>query len=131
MDIITLLIIGVLMVLGFILGWIPIVGAVYIVLVAIAFFITGGDEIGIIIIGGLGTTIGPIFGVLFIRILQKLMTLVSPIMESAIPTLPAGFTTGIGPMIFGLAIILFLILEPRGLAHRWALLRASYRLWPF
>jgi branched-chain amino acid transport system permease protein len=87
--------------------------------------------VGIVIIGGLGTTIGPIFGVIFIRILQKLITLISPIMEGAIPTLPAGFTTGIGPMVFGLAVILFLILEPRGLAHRWALLRASYRLWPF
>jgi len=87
--------------------------------------------IGMIIIGGLGTTIGPIFGVLSIRILQKLMTLISPIMEGAIPTLPAGFTTGIGPMLFGLAVILVLIFLPRGLAHRWALLRASYRLWPF
>jgi branched-chain amino acid transport system permease protein len=87
--------------------------------------------IGIIIIGGLGTTVGPIFGVLFIRLLQQLISLIAPIIESAYPVLPAGFTTGIGPMVFGLAVILFLILEPRGLAHRWALLRASYRLWPF
>ena len=87
--------------------------------------------IGMIIIGGLGTVVGPIFGVLFIRLVQQGITLISPIIESAQPTLPAGFTTGIGPMVFGLAIILFLILEPRGLAHRWALLRASYRLWPF
>ena len=87
--------------------------------------------VGIVIIGGLGTTIGPIFGVLFIRILQKLITLVSPIMESTMPNLPAGFTTGLGPMLFGLIIILFLVLEPRGLAHRWALFRASYKLWPF
>ncbi len=87
--------------------------------------------VGIIIIGGLGTTIGPIFGTLFIRLLQKAITLIAPIIEGAIPTLPAGFTTGIGPMVFGLAVILFLILEPRGLAHRWSLLRASYKLWPF
>ena len=87
--------------------------------------------VGIIIIGGLGTTVGPIFGVLFIRLLQQLITQISPVMEGALPNLPAGFTTGIGPMVFGLAIILFLILEPRGLAHRWSLVRASYRLWPF
>jgi branched-chain amino acid transport system permease protein len=87
--------------------------------------------VGIIIIGGLGTTVGPIFGVLFIRLMQKLITLISPVIEGTLPTLPAGFTTGIGPMVFGLAIILFLILEPRGLAHRWALFRASYQLWPF
>ena len=86
--------------------------------------------IGMIIIGGLGTTVGPIFGVIFIRLLQVGITFVSPILESSL-ALPAGFTTGIGPMLFGLAIILFLILEPRGLAHRWALFKAAYRLWPF
>jgi len=25
----------------------------------------------------------------------------------------------------------FLIMEPRGLAHRWQLFKAAYRLWPF
>jgi len=86
--------------------------------------------IGIIIIGGLGTTVGPIFGVIFIRLLQQGISFISPLLESTFH-LPAGFTTGIGPMVFGLAIILFLILEPRGLAHRWQLFKASYRLWPF
>ena len=86
--------------------------------------------IGMIIIGGLGTTIGPIFGVIFIRLLQQGITFIAPALESTF-ALPAGFTTGIGPMVFGLAIILFLILEPRGLAHRWQLFKASYRLWPF
>jgi branched-chain amino acid transport system permease protein len=86
--------------------------------------------IGMIIIGGLGTTTGPIFGVIFIRMLQQGITFIAPVLESTFD-LPAGFTTGIGPMVFGLAIILFLILEPRGLAHRWQLFKASYRLWPF
>ncbi|MFC1953348.1 branched-chain amino acid ABC transporter permease [Chloroflexota bacterium] len=86
--------------------------------------------VGIIIIGGLGTTMGPIFGVLFIRLLEQLITYMSPFLESAF-ALPAGFTTGIGPVVFGLAIVLFLILEPRGLSHRWQLFKVSYRLWPF
>jgi branched-chain amino acid transport system permease protein len=34
-------------------------------------------------------------------------------------------------MVFGLIIMLFLIFEPRGLAHRWQLFKASYRLHPF
>lgn len=87
--------------------------------------------IGLIIIGGAGTTLGPIFGAIFIRLLQQGITFIAPVLESTFPALPAGFTTGIGPMVFGLVIILFLILEPRGLAHRWALFKASYRLWPF
>ena len=87
--------------------------------------------IGMLIIGGSGATVGPIFGVIFVRMLQQGITFISPVLESSFQSLPAGFTTGIGPMVFGLVIVLFLILEPRGLAHRWALFKASYRLWPF
>jgi branched-chain amino acid transport system permease protein len=87
--------------------------------------------IGMVIIGGLGTTIGPILGVVVIRLLQQLIIYISPFIENAIPSLSTGFTTGLGPMVFGLVIILFLILEPRGLAHRWTLFKAAYRLWPF
>ena len=88
--------------------------------------------IGMIIIGGLGTTLGPIFGVVFIRILQQVLTVnLVPFLENTFTMLPAGFATGVTPMLFGLVIVLFLILEPRGLAHRWALFKAAYRLWPF
>ena len=84
-----------------------------------------------VIIGGLGTTIGPIFGAVVIRLLQQGVIYISPILENTFSILPSGFTVGIGPMVFGLAIILFLILEPRGLAHRWMFFKAAYRLWPF
>ena len=85
-----------------------------------------------IIIGGLGTTLGPILGVVFIRLLQQILTVeFVPFLERTFTALPAGFATGVTPMLFGLAIVLFLILEPRGLAHRWALFKSAYRLWPF
>ena len=87
--------------------------------------------IGMIVIGGLGTTLGPILGVIFIRLLQQGMMFVAPTIEAVFPALPAGFATGIAPMLFGLIIVLFLILEPQGLAHRWTLFKAAYRLWPF
>ncbi|MFC2065661.1 branched-chain amino acid ABC transporter permease [Chloroflexota bacterium] len=88
--------------------------------------------IGMIIIGGLGTTVGPIFGVVFIRLLQQILTVqVVPFLENTFTMFPSGFATGVTPMLFGLVIILFLILEPRGLAHRWSLFKSSYRLWPF
>jgi branched-chain amino acid transport system permease protein len=87
--------------------------------------------IGMIIIGGLGTAVGPIFGVIFIRILDVIVTHISPALQSAFPHWPGAFTTGIAPLLFGLAIILFLIFEPRGLSHRWQLFKSAYRLWPF
>jgi branched-chain amino acid transport system permease protein len=87
--------------------------------------------IGMIIIGGLGTSLGPILGVSVIQLLQVGVTKMTPALQNAFPAIPTGFATGVGPMIFGLVIILFLIFEPRGLAHRWNLFKASYRLWPF
>lgn len=88
--------------------------------------------IGMIIIGGLGTTLGPILGVVFIRVLQQVLTVeVVPFLEKTFTMFPSGFATGVTPMLFGLVIVLFLILEPRGLAHRWMLFKSAYRLWPF
>jgi len=88
--------------------------------------------IGMLIIGGLGTSLGPILGVVFLRFLQQILTVeVVPFLESTVTVFPAGFATGLTPMLFGLVIILFLVLEPRGLAHRWNLFKSAYRLWPF
>ena len=87
--------------------------------------------VGMIIIGGLGTTLGPILGALAIRLLDVFVTKLSPALQSAFPGLPPGFTSGIAPLLFGLAIILFLLFEPRGLAHRWSIFKSAYRLWPF
>lgn len=87
--------------------------------------------IGMLIIGGLGTALGPILGVIFIQLLDVIVMKMSPALQSAFPGLPHAFTTGLAPFVFGLAIILFLIFEPRGLAHRWQLFKSWYRLWPF
>jgi len=37
----------------------------------------------------------------------------------------------LGLLVFGLIILEFLIFGPRGLAHRWEVFKASYRLNPF
>jgi branched-chain amino acid transport system permease protein len=88
--------------------------------------------VGMIIIGGLGTNIGPVLGVVFIRVLQELLTVqLVPFLEKTLTVFPSGFASGVTPMLFGLVIVLFLILEPRGLAHRWSLFKSAYRLWPF
>jgi len=87
--------------------------------------------IGMVVIGGMGSALGPILGVIFIRLLQQGVMFIAPMMESAFPALPAGFASGVSPMLFGVVIVLFLVLEPRGLAHRWVLFKAAYRLWPF
>jgi branched-chain amino acid transport system permease protein len=86
--------------------------------------------LGYIIIGGLGTITGAFFGVIFIAILNNGL---AAILTSLATTFP-GAGSLLAPLmlfIFGLVIVLFLIFEPRGLAHRWEIFKAYYRLWPF
>lgn len=87
--------------------------------------------VGMAIIGGLGTSVGPIFGVIFMSLLELGMRTVGPMLEGGVPFLEAGAGSGLIILAYGLVVALFLIYEPRGLAHRWEILKSKYRLWPY
>ena len=84
-----------------------------------------------IIVGGLGSIEGTIFGVIFAVFLKETISVVGPVLEGNIPFLPTGAGSGFLLVGIGGIAVLFLILEPRGLAHRWKLFKTYYRLWPF
>jgi len=84
-----------------------------------------------IIVGGLGSIEGTIFGVIFITVLKEFVFVIGPVAEAKLSFLPMGAGSGLLLIIIGGMAILFLTLEPRGLAHRWNLFKAYYRLWPF
>lgn len=84
-----------------------------------------------IIVGGLGSIEGTIFGVIFITVLKEFIFVIGPIAEANLLFLPMGAGSGLLLIIIGGMAILFLTVEPRGLAHRWNLFKAYYRLWPF
>jgi branched-chain amino acid transport system permease protein len=87
--------------------------------------------IGMIIIGGMGSIPGVFFGVIFLRLLDELVLFGSPLLAQAIPWLGDSPASSIGLIVFGTILMVFLIFEPRGLAHRWEILKASYRVYPF
>lgn len=86
--------------------------------------------VAILIIGGMGSVSGTIFGVLFVRGLEEISSVVGP----KIAQMGPGFVQTVGialpQIVLGILVILFLIAEPRGLAHRWASLKNYVRLWP-
>ncbi len=86
---------------------------------------------GMLVVGGLGSNLGPILGATLVILLEELATVLSPVVMTLLPTSAAGVTAALRPLIFGLALMLFLIFEPRGLAYRWTLIKASWRLRPF
>ena len=87
--------------------------------------------IGMLIVGGFGSIPGAFFGVIFIRVLDELVLFVSPIFADWFPWLGAAPAAGLGVTAFGFVLAWFLIKEPHGLAHRWEILKASSRLYPF
>ena len=84
-----------------------------------------------IIVGGFGSIEGTIFGVIFITVLKEIIFVIGPIAEANLTFLPMGAGSGLLLIIIGGMAIVFLSVEPRGLAHRWNLFKAYYRLWPF
>jgi branched-chain amino acid transport system permease protein len=84
--------------------------------------------LGMLIVGGMGSTTGVIFGVVSLKLLDELVTIIGPVLATAVAPQAAA---SLGLIMRGLVIIIFLIFEPRGLAHRWEMVKAYYRLWPF
>ena len=82
-----------------------------------------------IIVGGMGSILGGILGAVF-------MTMVPELLKLIVDLLPGGselavFLSPVRTMVFGLLIIVFLVVEPQGLAQMWRRLRRFFHLWPF
>jgi branched-chain amino acid transport system permease protein len=84
--------------------------------------------LGMLIVGGMGSTSGAIFGAVSLKLLDEMVTIVGPVLSAVVAAQAAA---SLALITRGLVIILFLIFEPRGLAHRWGMIKAYYRLWPF
>lgn len=95
-----------------------------------------GDSFGItksflvlfmVIIGGLGSIFGSFAGAAFMVLL--------PVLLKNVLVGQLGWATDLAAhlefMIVGALIIIFLILEPHGLAQLWRLTKEKLRLWPF
>jgi len=84
--------------------------------------------LGMLIVGGMGSTAGAIFGAVSLKLLDELVSIVGPILSTIVAPQAAA---SLGLLMRGLVLIVFLIFEPRGLHHRWEMAKAYYRLWPF
>jgi branched-chain amino acid transport system permease protein len=84
--------------------------------------------LGMLIIGGMGSVSGVIYGVVAIKLLQQLAIKLGPMLEGVLNPQTA---VALGLILPGVAIILFLIFAPRGISHILERLRDYYQLWPF
>jgi len=85
-------------------------------------------ELFMVIIGGLGTLIGSFFGAALIYILPIALRLIPE--GLGLPLHPATVEQ-LRFLVVGILIIVFLVLEPNGLARLWQIGKQKLRVWPF
>ncbi|MBW1955165.1 MAG: branched-chain amino acid ABC transporter permease [Deltaproteobacteria bacterium] len=86
--------------------------------------------VGVILIGGVGSIHGAIFGSIFMVVVMELLQLAVMPLAGEYPKLLMDFLF-VKEAAFGLAICIFMIFEPNGLAYRWWQVKNYFNLWPF
>ncbi len=86
--------------------------------------------VGVILIGGVGSLHGAIFGSIFMVMVMEILQLAIMPLADTFPKLLMDFLF-IKEAAFGLAICAFMIFEPNGLAYRWWQIKNYFNLWPF
>jgi branched-chain amino acid transport system permease protein len=91
--------------------------------------------LAMIIIGGLGSVLGSVLGAIFIKLLPIVLDLSVVGLAEGVFGVPytrlADFLANFQLVVFGSLIIVFLAIEPQGLAKMWASTKTYFRLWPF
>jgi branched-chain amino acid transport system permease protein len=92
------------------------------------------DFLAVVLLGGVATISGPIIGAAFVVLLPRFVETFAPYVPFVSSTIGG---TGIlnvfqlQTILFGALIILFLVVEPRGLFGIWLRLRNYFKAWPF
>jgi branched-chain amino acid transport system permease protein len=85
-----------------------------------------------VIIGGMGSIMGSMFGAAFIVVLPIFLNQFLPAVGSLVGVeISTATVAHAEAMIFGSLIVWFLIVEPHGLAKLWSVAKQKLRLWPF
>lgn len=88
------------------------------------------DLLAMVIIGGLGSVMGSVYGAVFMTLLPIFVREMASPLGVIFPDI-AGKLLLLRDIAFGGAIILFLVFEPEGLAKLWRNVKDYFRLWPF
>jgi len=84
--------------------------------------------VGMIIIGGVGSTAGTVMGVIFLRLISQVLHVIG---TSGLVPLSSNLSAALTYAIYGVAIILFVSFQPYGLIAVWRKAKANYKRWPF
>ncbi|MDX1579553.1 MAG: branched-chain amino acid ABC transporter permease, partial [Gemmatimonadota bacterium] len=86
--------------------------------------------LAMIIVGGLGTIRGSLFGAALITLLPAGIANLGRALQETAPGVAAQLPNA-QQAVFGLVIILFLVFEPEGLSKMWRNVKDYFYVWPF
>jgi branched-chain amino acid transport system permease protein len=86
--------------------------------------------LAMIIVGGLGSILGTIFGAIFMTVLPELLKFLPDLLRHKYPFIVESFPD-INLILYGLIIMLFVIIEPKGLNGIWNNIKLYWRMWPY
>lgn len=88
------------------------------------------EYLAMILVGGVGTIAGTVFGAIFMTMLPEGIRLLRDILSQDFPFLITRMAD-LQASCYGLVIILFLIFEPTGLFGMWVRVRNYWKGWPY
>jgi len=86
--------------------------------------------LAMIIVGGMGSILGSIFGAVFMTILPEILKYLPDLLKDSFPFLVERFAD-IHLILYGLIIMLFVIIEPKGLYGIWRNIKTYWQMWPY
>ena len=87
--------------------------------------------LGMLIVGGIGTILGAVLGAIALRFVQEILTVLGPWIAQLMPGARYDIAFPMVNVVLGVLIIVFLIYQPRGLAHLYRRGERYVRVWPF
>lgn len=92
------------------------------------------DFLAVVLVGGIATISGPIAGAMFVVLLPRIIEWVARVLPFISTTVGNNQFLNVFQLqriLFGALIVLFLVLEPRGLYGIWIRVRNYFKAWPF
>ena len=87
--------------------------------------------LGMIIVGGVGSTSGAVMGAVGIMLVDKAGPSLSTAVQNAFPSLKYQVSGAVSLIMFAVVVMFFLLIEPKGLYYRLERIKLYYRLNPF
>jgi branched-chain amino acid transport system permease protein len=87
--------------------------------------------VAMIIIGGLGSVSGAIYGAAFLTWLPNYINQFGARLQTSSLKVLIQRLSAVQLGLFGVVLVVFLLVEPRGLARLWQRAKDYFRLWPF